>query len=75
MSRQTTEIHLPDRVLDHLRKVSDGATDFEIAAGTGAFLSSVNAARNTLMRQGIVKARGDKRPSGRGGMATVWVLA
>ncbi|MEU9126610.1 hypothetical protein AB0D08_00610 [Kitasatospora sp. NPDC048540] len=75
MSRQTTDVTLTDRVIEHLTRVTDGATDFELAAANKALLSSVNAVRNGLMNKGLVVARGDRRPSGRGGMATVWVLA
>jgi hypothetical protein len=75
MSRRDTDQTLADRVMEHLARVKDGATDHELAAGTDAFLSSINATRNGLMKAGLVVARGDKRPSGRGGMATVWVIA
>lgn len=64
-----------DRVMAALRAAEDGKTDFELANELNILLSSINAARNTLMNQGYVKARGDRRPSGRGGMAKVWVAA
>lgn len=64
-----------DRILRAIRQAPDGMTDFELADTLGMFLSSVNAARNTLVRQNLVKAGGKRRPSGRGGMATVWVDA
>ena len=47
----------------------------ELAAELDIMLSSVNAARNRLMALGQVEARGDRRPSGRGGMAKVWQIA
>lgn len=60
------------RILDLLRQAPEGLTDFEIADKLGIYLSSVNAARNALMKKGRVKLTGQERPSGRGGMATVW---
>jgi hypothetical protein len=53
----------------------NGLTDFELSHHLGIFLSSVNAARHWLKVNGQVKDSGIKRPSGRGGMATVWVIA
>lgn len=52
----------------------DGLTDFELAAELDAYLSSINATRNTLMNEGRVVPTGIRRPSGRGGTAMVWKL-
>ena len=61
------------KVLALLRAHVDGLTDHEIAHYLGMYLSSVNAARNSLYRQGFVDKTDIKRPSGRGGMAIVWI--
>lgn len=61
-----------DRIATALRENPRGLTDFELAERLGMYLSSVNAARNSLLRKGIVAATAERRPSGRGGMATVW---
>lgn len=63
------------RIHELLKQTPGGLTDFEIAKALDVFLSSVNAARNSLMRQGKVHASIERRPSGRGGMATVWRAA
>lgn len=63
------------KVLNLLRENPDGLTDFEIAARLDMHLSSVNATRNGLMNKGLVDKTEQKRPSGRGGMATVWIPA
>ncbi|MGW6600567.1 hypothetical protein [Streptomyces sp. NPDC055036] len=72
--KKLTDTH-GDRVLEAILYSPDGMTDFELAAQLGIILSSVNAARNTLLNKGLVEARGDRRPSGRGGMAKVWVIS
>ncbi|MFE4451455.1 hypothetical protein [Streptomyces sp. NPDC056796] len=72
--KSLTETH-GDRILEAILYSSDGKTDFELAAELDIMLSSVNAARNRLMALGQVEARGDRRPSGRGGMAKVWQIA
>lgn len=72
---QVLEVTLADRVLDEILRSEDGLTDFELAHRLGAFLSSINATRNGLMKLGLVEASGRRRPSGRGGSATVWVVA
>lgn len=64
-----------DRVESLLRDRPEGLTDFELAEELGMYLSSVNAARNFLYREGRVVKTDRKRPSGRGGMATVWAPA
>lgn len=64
-----------DRIHSLLRDRPEGLTDFEIAEELGIYLSSVNAARNSLYRKGRVVKTDRKRPSGRGGKATVWVAA
>ncbi|WP_200209072.1 hypothetical protein [Micromonospora coerulea] len=66
---------LAERVLATLKNTPEGLTDFEIAGRLDAYLSSVNATRNALMKRGKVRRSGVYRPSGRGGMATVWVAA
>jgi len=64
-----------DRVLDLLEATPEGLTDFQIADRLGMYLSSVNATRNSLMKRGLVRRTDMTRPSGRGGVATVWVAA
>ncbi|WP_031513640.1 MarR family transcriptional regulator [Streptomyces sp. NRRL F-5123] len=64
-----------DRVLEAILYAPDGMTDFELSSKLHILLSSINAARNTLMAKGLVEWRGDRRPSGRGGMAKVWQIA
>ena len=62
------------RILQHIAEAGErGKTDHEIERDLGIYLSSVNAARNRLVRRGEVKNSGQRRPSGRGGTATVWV--
>lgn len=61
------------RILKALRESHHGLTDFEIADQLGIYLSSVNAARNVLVRRGEVKDSKRDRPSGRGGRAIIWV--
>lgn len=63
------------RILLTLRNTPEGLTDFELSNQLGIYLSSVNAARHSLKANGLVVASDRKRPSGRGGMATVWVAA
>lgn len=62
-----------ERVLDLLERTPEGLTDFQIAERLGMYLSSVNATRNSLMKRGLVSRTDKTRPSGRGGVATVWV--
>lgn len=62
-----------ERILETLRQAPNGMTDHDIERCLGIYLSSVNAARNALLKRGLVRDSGDRRPSGRGGMATVWV--
>lgn len=65
-----------DRIRQHIEQAGErGKTDHEIERDLGIYLSSVNAARNHLVRRGEVKDSGERRPSGRGGTATVWVAA
>ena len=65
-----------ERVLAAIQMAGeDGLTDFEIADQLEMYLSSVNATRNALMRKGRVRKSGSRRPSGRGGTATVWLAA
>ncbi|MFJ6183731.1 hypothetical protein [Streptomyces sp. NPDC092295] len=71
--RNLTETH-GDRILEALLYAPDGMTDFDLANELDILLSSVNAARNRLMTLGQIEARGDRRPSGRGGMAKVWQI-
>jgi hypothetical protein len=62
------------RILRAVTKAGEqGMTDFELAEHLDIFLSSVNGARNRLMRGGYLYNSGLQRPSGRGGQATVWV--
>lgn len=66
---------LSSRVLEALDRAGEqGLTDFDLAHQLGAYLSSVNATRNSLVKRGLVKPAGRLRPSGRGGEAQVWVL-
>lgn len=51
---------------------AEGLTDHEIADRLSIYLSSVNASRNSLVKDGFVQDSGARRPSGRGGMAIVW---
>lgn len=60
------------RILRAIKSAPEGLTDFELSATLGIHLSSVNAARNTLMNKGAVRWSGERRPSGRGGSAKVW---
>jgi predicted transcriptional regulator len=69
--KNLTDTH-GDRILEAILYATDGMTDFELAVKLDIMLSSVNGARNRLMTLGLVEARGDRRPSGRGGMAKVW---
>ena len=73
--RLDPETTLADRVLDAIDSAPSGLTDFELAARLDAYLSSINAARNALMKLGLVTRSGERRPSGRGGTAAVWVVA
>jgi hypothetical protein len=63
------------RILRAIKQAPDGLTDFQLSHSLDIHLSSVNAARNTLMNAGAVEWSGERRPSGRGGTAKVWVTA
>jgi DNA-binding IclR family transcriptional regulator len=63
------------RILKAIKNAPQGLTDFDLSNGLGTHLSSVNAARNTLMNKGLIAWNGERRPSGRGGMAKVWVAS
>ena len=73
--RQRNETPQQKRILAALLGAPHGLTDFELSQRTEIYLSSINSARNALLKQGRVRSSGRLRPSGRGGHATVWILA
>jgi predicted transcriptional regulator len=64
-----------DAIFELLLQYPEGLTDFEIEEKSGIYLSSVNGARNKLLNEGLVIETQIRRPSGRGGIATVWRLS
>lgn len=61
-------------VLDAIHN-SSGLTDMEIAEELGMVSDSARARRNELMNGGWIQDSGNRRGSGHGGQAIVWVLS